>query len=111
MKKNFYYIGLFAIFLIFVLIIISLSQNVSFFDDDGYYSIIQYNYGRNLIDTLKIRTEHGGGYIGFFLSKFFCFWLPYKLNMHLQTFINSNIYLTIKSVFCFIVFFFFRQIL
>lgn len=71
-------------------------QNCCFWGDDYYYS--QLNPNEEILYTLDFRSEHGAGYIGFFLSKFLSFWLPIQLNIHPIDFIG-NVHSIIKGLF------------
>ncbi len=99
MNKKAYYFFYIIIFFILFLAIAFLSRNCCFWEDDEYYAVIQYMY--HWLSCLDFKSEHGGGYIGYFLTKFFCFFLPLKLNIHPADFICSPYYAFIKSIIIF----------
>ena len=71
-------------------IMFSITKNGSFWGDDYFFSLYYYNEGifSCLIDK-NFANQHGGGYIGLFLSKFFSFGLPNLLGLHPSNYVGG----------------------
>lgn len=89
----------FLVILLFSICIISFSiflgKDYALFEDDILYST--YLKDEKLFDCLDFNFRHGGGYIGFFLSKFLSFGLPNMLGIHPVDF--TQMHLAIKGGF------------
>ncbi len=72
------------------------SFNMFVGDDFGY------SFSDNIFSTLigTYRNTHGGGYFGYFLCQFFCFFLPLLLKIHPADFICSIPHGIIKGILC-----------
>lgn len=79
-----------------ITLIIKLCGNNMFIGDDFGYA-----FSDGVFSTLigEYKDTHGGGYFGYFLCQFFCFFLPIKLNIHPHDFICSPIHSIIKGLF------------
>ena len=73
----FFYIPL---FLFIILLGIYLGHNFAIFEDDLVYST--YYKSEKIFNCLNFNFGHGGGYLGYFLSKFLSFGLPNLLSIH-----------------------------
>ena len=73
----FFYIPLF-LFVIFISVY--LGHNFAIFEDDLVYST--YYKSEKIFNCLNFNFGHGGGYLGYFLSKFLSFGLPNLLSIH-----------------------------
>lgn len=73
----FFYIPL---FLFVILISVYLGHNFAIFEDDLVYST--YYKSEKIFNCLNFNFGHGGGYLGYFLSKFLSFGLPNLLSIH-----------------------------
>ena len=82
------YFSLLTFLSLFVIILVPyLSSNVNFlFGDDGTFSLYR-TLNESFFDCLKF-VNHGEGFIGLFLTKFFCFGLPNMLGLHPSDFIG-----------------------
>ncbi len=79
--KKYIFSVLFFVFVFFIIYTFSkIMQCCGFFYDDYWYST--YYKTERIFECLKFGYTHGGGYIGFFLSKFFSFYLPNLFNIH-----------------------------
>ncbi len=73
----FFYIPLFLFIILFG---IYLGHNFAIFEDDLVYST--YYKSEKIFNCLNFNFGHGGGYLGYFLSKFLSFGLPNLLSIH-----------------------------
>ncbi len=97
-KNKSFIISLGIISICIVFFVTYLSQNCCFFDDDYFYAM--YDFQESVFSCLNFQKEHGAGYIGFFLCKFFSFKLPNLLGIHPTDFmgIQQGIFQGIISV-------------
>lgn len=75
-----------SVFVIYLFVRFS-ENNTFLFGDDGYSSLYPY-IEEGMFDCLKFNL-HGDGYLGLFLSKFFCFGLPNLLGIHPADFMGA----------------------
>ncbi len=94
--QKFVYLFILLCISVFVIICtVPFGQNYALFEDDFVFSV--YKTDESIFDCLNFSYGHGGGYIGYFFSKLFSFWLPNKLGIHPCDFVKIN--LAIKGVF------------
>ena len=68
------------LFLFVILFSVYLGHNFAIFEDDLVYST--YYKSEKIFNCLNFNFGHGGGYFGYFLSKFLSFGLPNLLSIH-----------------------------
>ena len=68
------------LFLFVILFSVYLGHNFAIFEDDLVYST--YYKSEKIFNCLNFNFGHGGGYLGYFLSKFLSFGLPNLLSIH-----------------------------
>lgn len=68
------------LFLFVILFSVYLGHNFAIFEDDLVYST--YYKSEKFFNCLNFNFGHGGGYLGYFLSKFLSFGLPNLLSIH-----------------------------
>ncbi len=96
MKKYFYFMLYFIVSAALIILMIKECRYNMFSGDDFGYA-----FSDDIFSTLfgGCRDTHGGGYLGYFLCQFFCFFLPLKLNIHPSDFICSPTHSIIKGLF------------